>query len=768
MTLAEASASNVRVVARIRPLSSKERERGSKESITSLLPPTDDETKVSTMIQVKGTEKRWYELDAVFGPNSSQKDVYISSGAQTAVCDNLFQGFNCTILAYGQTGAGKSFSMGTANKHKQEGIGEDDGIIPRACFDLFQAIQDKCDGNATVELSYLELYNEEIRDLFQESSADASKKNKLAIRETLAGEVYVSGTVSKTVSSPEEIGKYMDEASSRRVVASTAMNAVSSRSHAICTLRINGIMEGPDGTTDKFSSKLTLVDLAGSERIKKTGAQGARQAEGININKSLLVLGQVVSALSQQGRKRAPKPPYRDSKLTRLLQDSLGGNSRTIMLACVSPADFNLDESINTLRYATSARNIKNKATRNLVQNISQEEAAQLQRDNQLLRAQVKELQEMLQKMSVPSSKTEPPKRSHSTDEVDSTNDGSTAAETPESSFSDNETSSTGSADAAASSSQEFSEVEQLRKQLQAAQEEAKKAIEIPSLHMELANLKVAAIERDNLLEENEFLERELEQSKAEARSARHAATQLSDILDKLEELKRDEIEEKVQNLEQVRKEQQWISFVHVMLEGYRLEVGQLEIDFKKRVIQAIENLDFKEDPEKLKRLEEERQQRVQRRRSWWGGSMDDAPILPWKESTDYFLSRLSEFEHTIGIESRDLKKMQRSLERDVNVLQRDLRKKRVEYETMEQRPLNRENMVKEIATMFEQTQEQEDSFDVIEVDGSENPDADFDSAVKGYIPSENGDETENEDPTDKVTETFNSIFLEGNVFLNK
>jgi len=163
----------------------------------------------------------------------------------------------------------------------------------------------------------------------------------------------------------------------------------------MCILKVTGVVEGPDGS-DKFHAKLTLVDLAGSERAKKTGATGARLKEGVNINKSLLVLGQVVAALADQNKKRARKPPYRDSKLTRLLQDSLGGNSRTIMVACCSPADMNSEETINTLRYASSARNIKNTATRNVVQNISQEEAAKLKRENQLLKEEVKELTEQV------------------------------------------------------------------------------------------------------------------------------------------------------------------------------------------------------------------------------------------------------------------------------------------------------------------------------------------------------------------------------------
>ena len=174
------------------------------------------------------------------------------------------------------------------------------------------------------------------------------------------------------------------------------MNAVSSRSHAICVLRIRGVLED-----FQFQSKLTLVDLAGSERIKKTGAQGNRRQEGININKGLFVLGQVISALAEQRPKYKRKPPYRDSKLTRLLQDSLGGNSQTIMIACVSPADFNREETITTLRYATNARNIQNSATRNVVKSISPEEAAKLERANQLLTAQVKELNETIRTMTL-------------------------------------------------------------------------------------------------------------------------------------------------------------------------------------------------------------------------------------------------------------------------------------------------------------------------------------------------------------------------------
>jgi hypothetical protein len=235
--------------------------------------------------------KRWFKLDAVFDQFSTQQEVYERSGTRQAVCEDLFRGYNATILAYGQTGAGKTHTMGSAVR-QCEGQGkigvhvsEDDGIIPRACVDLFRNVQDKCDGNARVDLSYLEIYNEEIRDLLATASGDTTSHD-LKIRETLHGEVYVSGLTEREVLSTEHVGQLMEEASKRRVVASTAMNATSSRSHAICTLRISGVVqdeniESRSERMDKFTAKLTLVDLAGSERIKKTNAQGNRRQEGI-------------------------------------------------------------------------------------------------------------------------------------------------------------------------------------------------------------------------------------------------------------------------------------------------------------------------------------------------------------------------------------------------------------------------------------------------------------------------------------------------------
>lgn len=537
---------NVRVVVRIRPLSSKEIERGCKESITEMETEYGVESLGSgpEILQVQQAGKNWFEFDSVIGHRSAQKDVYVRSGAFRSVTEDIFKGYNVTFLAYGQTGAGKTFTMGTFSD-----ADENAGILPRASQDLFDTIASKCDGNGKVELSYLEIYNEEVRDLL--SDKNGKQAQQLKIRETLNGEVYVSGLCAKEVKSSQEIAAFVEEASTRRVVASTAMNAVSSRSHAICSFKISGVLEGGE----KFTSKLTLVDLAGSERIKKTGAQGDRQLEGIMINKSLMTLGQVVSALGDG--KKGRKPPYRDSKLTRLLQDSLGGNSRTIMVACVSPADYNIEESVNTLRYATSARAIKNTATRNLTQQISQEEALKLQRENQLLKQQVAELQENLLKLghlNLEHDQQEKPTNGVSTEEE---------------------------------------EVGILRKELTAATAEVSHAaIEVPALKMEIAQLKEALAEKELVEKENEELRQELNFTKADAKGARVAAQKLQEVMDHLKGLKQDEIRKKQIVLKHKRKEKEWVDFVARILDRRTDQLKQLQNDFE-LVIKVVESPDI-------------------------------------------------------------------------------------------------------------------------------------------------------------------------------
>lgn len=293
-------------------------------------------------------------------------------------------------------------TMGTASSEESDftRLQELDGIIPRAVYDLFESIEKDKNKSVSVEMSFLEIYNEEARDLLAEQHGG---NQSLFIREGSDGEVYVQNLTWKPVPSHSEVAKHMQAASDRRVVASTQMNSVSSRSHAICTLQVTITTLANNGAANETKSKLTLVDLAGSERVKRTKAEGSRLKEGININKGLFVLGQVVSGLSQLGERQSPKSstppqhqhiPYRDSKLTRLLQDSLGGNSRTIMVACVSPADSNIEESINTLRYASRARNIQNSAVKNIVDAAMPPEVAlALRRENQTLRQRVIQLE---------------------------------------------------------------------------------------------------------------------------------------------------------------------------------------------------------------------------------------------------------------------------------------------------------------------------------------------------------------------------------------
>jgi hypothetical protein len=456
------SSNKVRVVGRIRPLAKYEVQNGSKVIVTKVPGKSGRGLSETETIQIHTDERdtntnRWFELDAVLDETSTQREVYEQSGAQNAIAEDLFCGYNATILAYGQTGSGKTFTMGTApstSSSDRDGPDETDGVIPRACRDLFENVREKCDGQAEVHCSYMEVYNEEIRDLLvdnikggqqqQQQHQHQQSQTQLRIRETLDGQIYVRGLEERKVTSPLDVYKIMEEANKRRVVASTKMNATSSRSHAICVLKIKGVVVLPgsthtnqskvdanvdgcqhprtdddDGISRTFQAKLTLVDLAGSERLKKTQAKGSRAKEGISINKGLFVLGQVVSALAEKGRllseieaqaqphdkkkkKFLPlqKPPYRDSKLTRLLQDSLGGNSRTIMIACVSPAKFNAEETTSTLRYATQARNISNTTTANLVETISQSEARKLKRENALLKDQIEELEATISKLT--------------------------------------------------------------------------------------------------------------------------------------------------------------------------------------------------------------------------------------------------------------------------------------------------------------------------------------------------------------------------------
>ncbi|KAK7485932.1 hypothetical protein BaRGS_00022798 [Batillaria attramentaria] len=333
----------VRVALRARPLIPKEENEGCQTCLW--FNPNEPQL-------VLGKDKA-FTYDYVFSPNHNQQDVY-DKAAQRLV-KSTFKGYNATVLAYGQTGSGKTFTMGGCYDASATDDNDDImGIIPRILRDLFDGIQDRPEYDFNVKVSYLEIYNEDLLDLL----CPTSQRQPLSIREEINGEIKIKGLREVAVATYQETLQCLTQGASVRTTGATAMNDTSSRSHAIFTIHVEKTKK--DDMNDNCQAKFHLVDLAGSERAKKTRAEGDRFKEGVNINRGLLALGNVISALGEDTQKRG-HIPYRDSKLTRLLQDSLGGNSHTLMVACVSPADSNMEETLNTLRYADRARKIKNK-----------------------------------------------------------------------------------------------------------------------------------------------------------------------------------------------------------------------------------------------------------------------------------------------------------------------------------------------------------------------------------------------------------------------
>ncbi|XP_067001176.2 kinesin-like protein KIF21A isoform X2 [Anabrus simplex] len=328
-----------------------------------------------------GSDKS-FTYDYVFDTHVQQEEVYNSCVAK--LVEGSLEGYNATILAYGQTGSGKTYSMGTGFDVDLQP--EQVGIIPRAIHHLFDGIQKRTEkakesGEAHPEFKisaqFMELYNEDIIDLLEPPRESEKGKSGMKIHEDSCGGIYVTGITTKPVLTVEDALHCLKVGALSRTTGSTQMNLQSSRSHAIFTLHIKQQrlvqIEDPDpkddsnGPTNEFetlTAKFHFVDLAGSERLKRTGATGERAREGISINCGLLALGNVISALGDKSRK-VLHVPYRDSKLTRLLQDSLGGNSQTVMIACISPSDKDFVETLNTLNYANRARNIKNRVVIN-------------------------------------------------------------------------------------------------------------------------------------------------------------------------------------------------------------------------------------------------------------------------------------------------------------------------------------------------------------------------------------------------------------------
>uniref|UniRef100_A0A3Q1JX43 Kinesin-like protein n=1 Tax=Anabas testudineus TaxID=64144 RepID=A0A3Q1JX43_ANATE len=334
---------SVKVVVRCRPLNDREKALGSKMALSM------DLHRCQCFIEKPGAADeppKQFTFDGTYFIDQTTEQMY--NEIAYPLVEGVTEGYNGTIFAYGQTGSGKSFTMqGLSDPASQR------GVIPRAFEHIFESIQCAENTKFLVRASYLEIYNEEIRDLLGNNT-----KQRLELKEHPERGVYVQYLSMHTVHSVGECERIILQGWKNRAVAYTLMNKDSSRSHSIFSIHLEICSTDEAGQDHLRAGKLNLVDLAGSERQSKTGATGERLREATKINLSLSALGNVISALVDG---RSKYIPYRDSKLTRLLQDSLGGNTRTLMIACLSPADNNYEESLSTLRYANRAKSIQNR-----------------------------------------------------------------------------------------------------------------------------------------------------------------------------------------------------------------------------------------------------------------------------------------------------------------------------------------------------------------------------------------------------------------------
>eukprot|EP00761_Pharyngomonas_kirbyi_P008531 gb/GECH01008543.1/.p1 GENE.gb/GECH01008543.1/~~gb/GECH01008543.1/.p1 ORF type:complete len:902 (+),score=194.95 gb/GECH01008543.1/:1-2706(+) len=365
---------NVVVAVRVRPFNTREKKRDARLILRMEGPNTwitDPETE----------EEDLFTFDYSLWSHDVESEHYVNQDTLfqelgEKILSNSLKGYNACMFAYGQTGSGKSYSM--------LGTDEDPGIIPRYCSRVFENIDNEKDENTRfqVKISYLEIYNESIKDLLNpETSA-----SKLRVREHPKTGIFVSNLEKVGVSSYQDIEEFMDEGNKSRSVASTHMNSESSRSHAVFAIYLDQIRTDPESKKEfKKSSQVNLIDLAGSERQKSAGTRGKRFREGVAINKSLSMLGNVISALAKGDQQFVP---YRNSVLTHLLRDSLGGNSYTMMVAALSPAHMNYDETLSTLRYADRAKKIVNKVK------VNEDPAAKQIRE---LKEEVAELKKQLE-----------------------------------------------------------------------------------------------------------------------------------------------------------------------------------------------------------------------------------------------------------------------------------------------------------------------------------------------------------------------------------
>eukprot|EP00742_Colponemidia_sp_Colp-10_P002471 GILJ01002633.1.p1 GENE.GILJ01002633.1~~GILJ01002633.1.p1 ORF type:complete len:566 (+),score=80.46 GILJ01002633.1:73-1698(+) len=365
--------SAVFVAVRVRPLNDRERKMESSACVT-----VESEAQLR-VADPSSSQHRAFTFDAVFHEGASQEMVFERTAA--TLIDKILYGYNSCVFAYGQTGSGKT--------HTMQGSTDQPGLIPRLCELLFAAINDpRCKYDYNIRASYVEIYNENLRDLIR---LTPEQPDVLKINEDKLKGIVVQNLTQVPVQTNEDIVKLIERGTAKRTVGETAMNAVSSRSHAVLTLYLEcQDREDKDGFTMKFV-KLNLVDLAGSERAGDTQASGERLREGANINKSLSTLQAVIKALTEKSTKSRAHVPFRDSKLTRLLQDSLGANSLVMMFCNVSPATVNAADSISSLRFADNAKRLQNTVTVNRDPRFAR--IAELLEENANLKKRILELE---------------------------------------------------------------------------------------------------------------------------------------------------------------------------------------------------------------------------------------------------------------------------------------------------------------------------------------------------------------------------------------
>ncbi|XP_020482030.2 kinesin-like protein KIF11 isoform X1 [Labrus bergylta] len=344
---------NIQVVVRCRPFNTMERKSSS--GVIDC-----DQSRKEVLVKTGGmndkASRKTYTFDMVFGPAAKQIEVYRS--VVFPILDEVIMGYNCTVFAYGQTGTGKTFTMEGERTPNEQFTWEEDplaGVIPRTLHQIFEKLTEN-GTEFSVKVSLLEIYNEELFDLLSPSE-DVTERLQLFDDPRNKRGVVVKGLEEVTVHNKDEVYQILERGAAKRRTASTLMNAYSSRSHSVFSVTIHMKEITLDGEELVKIGKLNLVDLAGSENIGRSGAVDKRAREAGNINQSLLTLGRVITALVE----KRPHVPYRESKLTRILQDSLGGRTKTSIIATVSPSSSNLEETLSTLEYASRAKNIMNK-----------------------------------------------------------------------------------------------------------------------------------------------------------------------------------------------------------------------------------------------------------------------------------------------------------------------------------------------------------------------------------------------------------------------